>query len=183
MDNGGWVSNHLCMPRQRMGEEVQADRIIRYTIHLEPVRQLQETGKMHPCLFILQAMKLDRGCNELNPAWLDLEVVRWDGWIEDDRADIGDPWSVVILQDGARRRWWLRLNPIYLGYGVVPQHLIHQGNLERYPLGRVMFSFHLVLFLGIAAQMAVYALLHSQSSSLLSPKLATGAFKLQIQRQ
>ncbi|CAL1370705.1 unnamed protein product [Linum trigynum] len=43
--------------------------------------------------------------------------------------------------------------------------------------------FHLVLVLGLAAQMAVYALLRSQSSSLLSPELATGAFNLWIQRQ
>ncbi|CAL1394564.1 unnamed protein product [Linum trigynum] len=165
-----------------MGEEVKADRIIRDTVHLEPVRQLQEMGKMHPYLLILQAIKLNRGCNELNLAWLDLEVVRWDGCIEDDKADISDPWSVVILQGGTRRRWWLMLNPIYLGYGVVPQDMIHRGNLERYPLRRVMFTFHLVLVLEIAAQMAIYALLRSQSSSLLSPKLATGVFKLRIQR-
>ncbi|CAL1413366.1 unnamed protein product [Linum trigynum] len=106
---------------------------------------------MHPCLLILQAMKLDRGCNELNPAWLDLEVVRWNGRVEDDRADISNPWSVVLLQGGTRRRWWLMRNPIYPGYGVVPQDLIHRGNLERYPLSRVMVSFHLVLFLRIAA--------------------------------
>ncbi|CAL1382074.1 unnamed protein product [Linum trigynum] len=160
-----------------MGKEVKADCVIRDT-----VRQLQKTGKMHPCLLILQAMKLDRGCNELNPAWLDLEVVRWNGWLEDDRADINNPWSVVVLQGGTQQRW-LMMNPIGLGYWIVPQDLVHWGNLERYPLWRVMVSFHLVLFLRIAAQVAVYALLRSQSSSLLSPKLATGAFKLWIQRQ
>ncbi|CAL1388224.1 unnamed protein product [Linum trigynum] len=167
-----------------MGEEVKADRIIGYTTHLEPVRQLQETGKRHPCVLILQAMKLDRGCNELNPAWLDLEAVRWDGRIEDDRADISDPWSVVVIQGGTRRRW-LMMNPICLplGYWVVPQDLVYRGNLERYPLGRVMFTFHLVPILGIAAQVTAYALRCSQSSSLLSPKLATSAFKLRIQWQ
>ncbi|CAL1412994.1 unnamed protein product [Linum trigynum] len=152
------------MPRQRIGEEVKADCIIRDTVHLEPVRQLQETGKMHPCLLILQAMKLDRGCNELNPTWLNLKVVRWNGRVEDDRADISNPWSVVVLQGGTQLRWWLMLNPICLGYWVVPQDLVHWGNLERYPLWRAMVSFHLVLFLRIAAQVAVYALLRSQSS-------------------
>ncbi|CAL1369033.1 unnamed protein product [Linum trigynum] len=165
-----------------MGEEVKVDCDIRDTVQHEPVRQLQKTGKVHPCLLILQAMKLDRGCNELNPAWLDLEVVRWNGRVKDDRADISNPWSVVLLQGGTRRRWMM-MNPICLGYVVVPQDLIYRGNLERIPMVWVVFAFHLVLFLRIAAQVAVYALRRSQSSSLLCPKLATGAFKLRIQRQ
>ncbi|CAL1359550.1 unnamed protein product [Linum trigynum] len=122
-------------------------------------------------------MELDRGCNELNPARLDLKVVRWNGRIEDDRADVSNPWSVKVLQGGTRRRLMI-MNPICLGYGVVPQDLIRRGNLVRIPLVWIVISFHLVLVLGLAAQIAVYALLRSQSSSLLSLKLATGAFKL-----
>ncbi|CAL1359404.1 unnamed protein product [Linum trigynum] len=135
---------------------------------------------MHPGLLILQAMELDRGCNELNPAWLDLEVVCWNRRVEDDRPDVSNP-SVVVLQGGTRLRWMM--DPMILGYGVVPQDLIHRGNLLRIPLVLIVVSVHLVLFVRIAAQVAVYALFRSQSSSLLSPELATGAVNLWIQRQ
>ncbi|CAL1371396.1 unnamed protein product [Linum trigynum] len=156
------------MSRQRMGEKVETDRIIGYTIHLESIYKLQEPGKVHTCLLIVQAMELDGRCNQLNPAWLDLEVVWWNGRIEDDGADVGDPWSVVILHCRTRRRW-LMLNPTCLGNWVVPQDLIHWGNLERHPLGRVFRIVHLVL-LKIAAQVAIDAhFLRSQSRPLLSP--------------
>ncbi|CAL1379074.1 unnamed protein product [Linum trigynum] len=171
----------LSIPRQRMGEEMKADRIIRNTVQLEPVCQLQKTGQMHPGLLILQAMELDRGCDELNPAWLDLEVVCWNRRVEDDRADVSNPRSVVVFLGGTRLRWMM--NSMILGYGVVPQDLIHRGNLLRIPLVLIVVSVHPVLFFRIATQVAVYALFRSQSSSLLSPELATGAINLWIQRQ
>ncbi|CAL1401860.1 unnamed protein product [Linum trigynum] len=137
---------------------------------------------MYLGLLILQAMELDRGCNELNPSWLDFKVVCWNRWVEDDRADVSNPWSVVVLQGGTQRRWMM-MNPMILGYGVVPQDLIHRGSLLRIPLVWIVFSVHPVLFLRIATQVAVYALFRSQSSSLLSPELATGAVNLWIQRK
>ncbi|CAL1412468.1 unnamed protein product [Linum trigynum] len=97
-----------------MGEKVETDCIIGYTIHLESICKLQEPGKVHPCILILQAMELDRRCNQLNLAWFDLKVVRWNGRIEDDGTDVGNPWSVVILHDRTWQRW-LMLNPICLG--------------------------------------------------------------------
>ncbi|CAL1387673.1 unnamed protein product [Linum trigynum] len=134
------------MPRQRMEEKVETDHIIGYTIHLESICQLQEPRKVHPRLLILQAMELDRGCNQLNPAWVDFKVSRWNVRIKDDKADVGDPWSVVILHGRTLRRW-LMLSPICQGNWVVPQDLIHWGNLERHPLRRVLRTVHLVLLL------------------------------------
>ncbi|CAL1359701.1 unnamed protein product [Linum trigynum] len=163
-----------------MGKEMKADCIIRDTIQLEPVRQLQKTGKMYHGLLILQAMKLDRGCDELNPAWLDLEVVCWNRRLEDDRADVSNPRSVVVIQGGTRLRWMA--NSMILGYAFVPQDLIHRGSLLRIPLVLIVV-FHLVLLLRITAHVAVYALFRSQSSSLLSPEPATGTVNLWIQRQ
>ncbi|CAL1407426.1 unnamed protein product [Linum trigynum] len=86
------------MPHQRVAEEVKTDRIIWYTIQLEPIGKLQLPGKVHPRLLILEAMKLDGGCYQLNLAWLDLEVIWWNGRIQDDGADVSDLAGVVDVE-------------------------------------------------------------------------------------
>ncbi|CAL1394481.1 unnamed protein product [Linum trigynum] len=123
-------------------------------------------------------MEMDRGCNQLNPAWLDLKFVCWNVRIQDDRADVGDPWSVVVLHSRTQRGWW-KLSPICLGDWVVPQDLIHWGNLHGHPEGLILpqvkvppivFVAILVFLFEVAAQMAVEVhFLRSQSCSLLSP--------------
>ncbi|CAL1407001.1 unnamed protein product [Linum trigynum] len=106
------------MPCQIVGEEVKTDHVIWYTIQLVPIGKLQEPRKGNPCLFFLEAMELDGGCDQLNPAWLGLKVICWDGRIKDDGADVGDPWSVVVLHSRTQRGWWM-LSPIFLGNWVI----------------------------------------------------------------
>ncbi|CAL1401602.1 unnamed protein product [Linum trigynum] len=119
-------------------------------------------------------MELDRGCNQLNLAWVDLKVIYWDGRIQDDGADVGDPWSVVVLHSRTRRGWWM-LSPICLGKWVVPQDLIHRRNLNGHPEGLILPQVKvppivIVFRFGVVAQMVVDVhFLCSQSCSQFSP--------------